>query len=395
MEISLYKALESNFICNGLEYYKEQDISSAGQEECDEIYINEPLTGEHKNYLAKSLIETLVDYMEEKSDIDMILDFIERYPFIKYYFVLVDKLQTLVNEDIISEDKLFSTGLYFIKKREESPLIKLGLALLKVSKKEEAIEQLMIFSNHNDYIFYAVEGIKSFRKSNSIIFEIAKGSRGYGKIIVMSNLEPLNKEIKEWIVESGANNEFLEPVLAAMVFDEYEYSEYFFSKGYSEKAFNLFTNNLLKLYEVRPFFYSHISYHLISLYYEYFRKCTKNLNNLYLMCILLSFVKDKDIEVTYELNEEEGYLIDDMKLEFLEGDYRKILIEALRGNEETEKVVEIAICLEVKLEYNLILPFIEENSFNSSSYQYLLSDEGEVLFLNSCWNSQKASGYLN
>lgn len=128
---------------------------------------------------------------------------------------------------MITKEELFITGKYYANECEESEGIKLGLTLLRFADNIDALEILKIYSNHNEFIFYCIEAIKEYSMCNSIIFNIAKASNGYGKIIAVSNLEPLTEEIKEWIIEEGSLNNILEEVLLILKFNEYDYLNYF------------------------------------------------------------------------------------------------------------------------------------------------------------------------
>ena len=41
---------------------------------------------------------------------------------------------------------------------------------------------------------------------NNIIFEMAKKSKGYGKVFCVMNLRPITYEIRKWMIEEGSDN---------------------------------------------------------------------------------------------------------------------------------------------------------------------------------------------
>ena len=48
---------------------------------------------------------------------------------------------------------------------------------------------------------------------NNIIFELAKKSKGYGKVFCVMNLRPITYEIRKWMIEEGADNDVGVPEL--------------------------------------------------------------------------------------------------------------------------------------------------------------------------------------
>ena len=179
---NLYKNLMEHWKKDGYSIYKDQDLSEAGKNDCEELYLNDPLEAEVKNQLATELIEMFFENYHRQYVDDDIINYLNRNPLVRYYFAFEEKLNVYIKEGLINRNNLFSIAQYYLLDSDDVEGIKFALSLLRYCGNEEAEEILKAFSNHNEFIFYCIEGLKEYDKCNSIIFEIAKVARGYGKI---------------------------------------------------------------------------------------------------------------------------------------------------------------------------------------------------------------------
>ena len=315
---NLYKNLMEHWKKDGYSIYKDQDLSEAGKNDCEELYLNDPLEAEVKNQLATELIEMFFENYHRQYVDDDIINYLNRNPLVRYYFAFEEKLNVYIKEGLINRNNLFSIAQYYLLDSDDVEGIKFALSLLRYCGNEEAEEILKAFSNHNEFIFYCIEGLKEYDKCNSIIFEIAKVARGYGKIMAITNLEYINDEIKKWVIEAEADNEMLETVLVAMTYNNDYYIEYFFGDEYTEEKYNLLTKKLKELYTLKGFFIEHITIDIVYGYWNYYRKFGKNFNSLYVMCQLLSlFLKEDDDDVqlmeVISMSSEDKVKIEEMK----------------------------------------------------------------------------------
>ena len=70
---NLYKNLMEHWKKDGYSIYKDQDLSEAGKNDCEELYLNDPLEAEVKNQLATELIEMFFEnYHRQYVDDDII-----------------------------------------------------------------------------------------------------------------------------------------------------------------------------------------------------------------------------------------------------------------------------------------------------------------------------------
>ena len=378
MGSNIYRNLEKHWENNGYRYFENQDIKNAGKYDCEEIFLKDPILGEVKNQLANGLMEIFLESLSNENCQSKVSNYLNKFKIIEYYFVFVDKMRILLKEEIFTKEEIHNVGMYYIKEYEDEEIIKFGLTCLRFSGNDEALEVLKIFSNHNEYAFYAIEGIKDYNKCNSIIFEIAKGSRGYGKVFAVTNLEPLTDEIRNWVIEKGSDNDFLESMLVAMTFNEYDYVNYFLSGRKSRNKFDIFTRNLLELYKMQSFFYEHITVDIIVAYWQYYNKFKKNFDSVYLMSILLSFSPKGEYDEGFlrshlNLSVQENDLIEDMLNAFVQGDIQPVIKETIENYAyDLGEVLDMGVKLEMKFSFDDLKHILKIEPLEIAVYSYIM-----------------------
>ncbi|SCJ96919.1 Uncharacterised protein [uncultured Clostridium sp.] len=375
MSTEIYINLEKHWNKNKHKPYKKQELNVAGKNECDGIYSNEYFTEIMQGEVADGLIELIIDYSE---DIDPILNYINRYKIINFYKKFLLKLDILIKEEIFLKEEVHNLAVLFIKNYGDFEIIKLGLLMLRFSHNDEGLEILKIFSNHNDFIFYSIEGIKGYEKCNSIIFDIAKKSTGYGRVISYSKIEPITKEIKSWILGDGIKNIFLQEFLVAISFNKVDYVQYFDEEEKTNKMYKILTRNLLLLYDLRDSFINTISFDLVYIYYSYFKKYKYTFDNIYVMCALFSLFYKVDGESNLidklDLSKEEEEILDYAIESFVKNDYTDVLKESIRANNtEISKIVDVSMALDIYLSFDEVLEKLEENPLDISLFNYIMS----------------------
>lgn len=378
MGSNIFRNLKKHWKNNGYSYFEDQDIKNAGKDDCEEIFLKDPILGEVKNQLANGLMEIFLESLNSENCETNVINYLNTFKLIEYYFVFVDKINILLREEIFTKEELHNAGMNYVKEYEEEEIIKFGLTCLRFSGNDEALEVLKIFSNHNEYAFYAVEGIKEYNKCNSIIFEIAKEARGYAKVFAVTNLEPLTEEIKNWIIDRGSENDFLESMLVAMTFNEYDYVNYFLGGRKTRHKFDVFTRNLLELYKMKGFFYEHINLEIIVAYWQYYNKFKKTFDSIYLMSILLSFSPKQEYEEGslrshLNLSVEENDLIEDMINEFVQGDIQPIIKDNIKNySYDLGEVLDMGVKLGMRFSFDELKHILKIEPLEIAVYSYIM-----------------------
>ena len=98
---NLYKNLMEHWKKDGYSIYKDQDLSEAGKNDCEELYLNDPLEAEVKNQLATELIEMFFENYHRQYVDDDIINYLNRNPLVRYYLAFEEKLNVYIKEGLI------------------------------------------------------------------------------------------------------------------------------------------------------------------------------------------------------------------------------------------------------------------------------------------------------
>lgn len=357
---------------NGNNISEEMNEVTNGQYEYEMFSYNNRY-GYERNNIINLVIKDLGNY-----DFCSLIDHLQFGWVIEYYEALYKRLDILIKEGVFRKETIEDIAICLVTEINECEAIKLGLILLRFAESDDALDLLIEYAMNNEYIFYAIEAIKAFDNCNSIIFDIAKISNGYGKIIAINNLEPINDEIKKWIILNGTNNDFKKDVLAKLCFNKVDYLEYYLKCKKSNKNYKVLTETLKLLYESPKWFVENINLEFIKVYCKYFYKFENTFDNIYVMCSLLSLFYKKDGEKTLieniSLSIDEEEFIDKEIEKFLKGNYIEILKDTLDNNyEKISKVIDVALALEIQLKFDDFKSYLELKPFDINIYEYIMN----------------------
>lgn len=116
----------------------------------------------------------------------------------------------------IEPNKMVNLSFILIKTNSNVELVKIGIGLLglfDLDHSEQVAEVIATLALYDDFTLYAVITASNWTNGNRIIFQIAKGVVGWGKIHAVERLEPKTDEIREWLLRSGCSNGVMDAYL--------------------------------------------------------------------------------------------------------------------------------------------------------------------------------------
>lgn len=201
---SCYMELKEFYDNNNGELYSFQDFYKAGNMEYKAFTKRtKPLDLFKKNRTAQELIKLLFLSFQENRGYIKVENFININPIINYYESLRNALKAAIEEDLENKELLESYVKDIIFNSNNKELIKFAIVAAQVLKLEKLDEILNIFSIHNDFLFYVLNDYCHMEGYNERIFEIAKGSKSYGKVFALAALNITNNHMEDWVVEKG------------------------------------------------------------------------------------------------------------------------------------------------------------------------------------------------
>lgn len=387
----LYDELKNYLQVNGYKSYGRQNIKYSGKYEAVNICLSERYSFSEQLIPATTLLGLVYEYFQDNNEVNRnnIEFFLNNYEMADIYYAFIEKLKVAISEEIILIQDVYKNGIVFATKSNSVGEIKLGLSLLRLSNEEEAVEVFKTFSIHNDYSFFCIEAMKEFKGSNTFTFNLAKIAKGYGRIIAISKLEVISDAIRNWIIEKGCDNNFMEDELATLIFNKVDISWYIQNTRRDSKKFNVLSKIIIRLYRGNDYFSKWYNYDLFYEYVHEFKKYGKTFNQLYSLVAVLISIEDynkdsilESIEVYNDVIKETTTIVEGIE-EVLKNDkWIEVLkneIEA--GKISSEKLMSVGLLLKSNLDYDDMSILLERDVFDEYAYKYImvkLLDEDKI-----------------
>ena len=131
---------------------------------------------------------------------------------------LLDELSRDMRGIILSNFADYACRLVFDSSDRE--LVKLGISLMGMLSTEDECEitrDLLILAAFDEFTLYVVIALQNRTDTDTLVWQIARTARGWGKIHAVERLEPATSEIREWILRDGLDNEVMNAYLALTV----------------------------------------------------------------------------------------------------------------------------------------------------------------------------------
>ena len=105
------------------------------------------------------------------------------------------------------KEKMRNTALEIIHRTDKREVLKMGIALLGESGKEEDADILKVLGSHEEFALYAVVAAKNILKdANSFILELLEHLNGWGKISAVYELDYDKEESRFYVLTKGCKN---------------------------------------------------------------------------------------------------------------------------------------------------------------------------------------------
>lgn len=143
---------------------------------------------------------------------------------------LIDDVQKFIIEhsDELPARNVFKTSVDIITKSDDRECVKYGLSMLELfnlNGNNELISKVMTLGLSDEFTLFALFILLRLDNGNELVFELAKKVRGWGRIHAVERLEPVNDEIKDWILKEGIDNNVLSAYSALTCFNKADVCE--------------------------------------------------------------------------------------------------------------------------------------------------------------------------
>lgn len=213
---SIYKYINNMFTKHPRLPYIFQDPYIAGWKDITYVLWYDNLPFVIKEKLAVDLMDQIVRCIENQSSMEELRDMLREQPIIFYLTNINKRIKLYISERLVDKRTLYSFGIKLATQGHSEEEVKLGMLILGAFENDLVRQILRTLGLHSTFTVYALEASSNFKNQNQFVYELAKGTCGYGKLATLHFLNPIFEEQKEWMFEKGSINEVV-PNLSAII----------------------------------------------------------------------------------------------------------------------------------------------------------------------------------
>lgn len=126
---------------------------------------------------------------------------------------VIDELQRYIIDHIdqLDPNNIFQFAMHMVLGSDNAECVKIGLELFEVFDiTEESIKNIIRnIGLYDEFTLYSVWNMMRWNNGNKEIFELAKKVHGWGRIHAVERIEPVNDEIRDWLLKEGCKNDVM------------------------------------------------------------------------------------------------------------------------------------------------------------------------------------------
>lgn len=225
--LSIYQKIKNSFEVNPTMPYQFQNVYEAGKRDIVSAFWENRISYLEQEAKAYRLIEEIKKCMDLGGITESFSHYVNTEPIYHYLTKFSAVLQDHLEEDVLDSGQLYRFGLQLAAKSSEVEEVKVGMLILGMYETDLAKDLVRVLGFHSEFTLYALEASNSYQNRNEFIFELAKNTRGYGKMAAVQMLQPITKEQKQWILEEGGDNEVIPNISCVMCLCKAGLSSYF------------------------------------------------------------------------------------------------------------------------------------------------------------------------
>ena len=182
------------------------------------------LLNNDKTYLSEIQYKLMIDILDtinanREDAIEKLIMFLSKIPVIKYYDEVKEYL--MEHRDRYNPSNLADFVFKQLQNSNNVEVIKYCLCILellganKVDKVKDIVRTLALC---NEFTFYTIPIINHWDDSETELFNIVKKVYGWGRIFIIENFRNPSKEVENWLITEGLNNDVQAVYSATAIF---------------------------------------------------------------------------------------------------------------------------------------------------------------------------------
>lgn len=180
-----------------------------------------------KELNSKNLLDLIQLTIDDPNYKNGLVDFLYKTRLYSYMDIFMPRVKSYLDAEEIDSDALYSLGLNFAMESHDYELVSLGILILGFFENDFSSKILKVLGYHSIFTSYTIEAYKYFEDTNELIFDLAKNTLSFGKIISLLNLSPITIEQMDWLIEEGGKDKNFPEICSAIVLSKPELNDYF------------------------------------------------------------------------------------------------------------------------------------------------------------------------
>jgi len=338
---------------------------SNGWNELNYLYMMEAIPIADQIISANVLCGKFITCHEENST-NISFDFKE-YPIITFVNVFINKINILVQEEVIEKLWLENLTRYYIFNSTYPDEVKIALILAeKYLDQNELKEAVDVFTKSGEYIYYLTRAIKNLNKCNSFLMELIKNAKGSVKVFAVTNIEILSEEINNYLFEEGYKDKLYEEILI----------EFILTSGNIKAYLNSIQGNVAKINNFSKLIYKYLKKYKLKdsplrdiLVYYYVRIAMGG--SSYVTLVNITTIWQELVEVKEFASIRDKYyenISENLKRKKWS---RAFIDESDKAKYEAKDIITVSNYYDFKLSFEDLKRFLEKRNSDFHVYLYL------------------------
>ncbi len=348
----------------------------AGKHEVLKLYISEGLSHINKKNISKGLIDALIQYSKDEN-YRALTAYINSHNLIDYYYAFTEKLKLLLREGLMDIEPLHALYHKLLHNGNTYEEVKVGIALTTVCESQylnNAQEIIETFSKSPEFYFYIIKLAQNYNNSNTFIYNLAKSSYSYGRIIAMSYLEFLTEDIKIWCIEEGWKSGIYNEIGAALVLEDIDIGWYIDNVNMDSAKTSNLSRLLQSYFKFNSLFHYEFNKSIFEKYLPNVKIHGKSLDDLVTLIQIQEFVQ-KDVEINDALNSIPTKYMDMLADILFTKRWIKVLENSISSAEgSSEYIIKASRIFDFKLTFNHLIGYLNKDISDANIYKYIMRD---------------------
>jgi len=210
----------------------------AGREDISHVLWEKHVPFAIREEWAQELVDLIPPCLASQSPSPQLQEELIKRPIYMYLSNLSNRIRLYLEEQLVDNKELYSFGIQLATTSSKEADVKLGMVILGQFENDVVTRILRTLGLHSSLTLYAVEASRFFRSKNRFIFDLAKHTWGFGKVVALQLLEPVRQDQKQWLFSHGPENHVATNISAILCLEKVDMIEFFQDLELTESNFS-------------------------------------------------------------------------------------------------------------------------------------------------------------